>query len=217
MGLEPSAGARMNARYLSMSLAICILAQAFVAHAEIYTYTAEDGSIVFTNIPPKSLSNTTRKKQNTFDWTDKLGVLRKVHGVDISKYDAIIIEAAQYYTLPPALVKAMVAVESSFEPTAISPAGAQGLMQLMPPTAKAMLVHDVFDPRANVFGGARYLRLLTNDFKGDIQKTVAAYNAGPGAVKRYKGIPNYPETQKYVRRVLKLYRHYLKHWPAGKQ
>ena len=184
--------------------------------AEIYTYTAEDGSIVFTNIPPKSLKKAAPKKQNTFDWTDKLGVLRRVHRVDVKTYDALIVEAARYYTLPPALIKAMMAVESSFEPTAVSPAGAQGLMQLMPATAKAMQVHDSFDPKANVFGGTRYLRLLTNDFNGDIQKTVAAYNAGPGAVKRYKGIPNYPETQKYVKRVLKLYRHYLKHWPEGK-
>ena len=182
----------------------------------MYTYTAEDGSVVFTNIPPKHLAKTAPKKNNTFDWTDKLGVLRRVHRVDITAYDALIIEAAKYYTLPPALIKAMVAVESSFEPAAVSPAGAQGLMQLMPPTAKAMMVHDSFDPRANVFGGTRYLRLLTNDFGGDIQKTVAAYNAGPGAVKRNNGIPNYPETQKYVKRVLKLYRHYLKHWPAGK-
>lgn len=199
--------------------AMALLAVTFqpgTAQAEIYKYTAEDGSIVFTNIPPKSLQKTAVKKQNTFDWTDKLGVLRRVHRVDVTTYDALIIEAARYYTLPPALIKAMIAVESSFEPSAVSPAGAQGLMQLMPPTAKAMQVHDSFNPKANVFGGTRYLRLLTNDFEGDIQKTVAAYNAGPGAVKRYKGIPNYPETQKYVKRVLKLYRHYLKHWPAGK-
>ena len=206
----------MSKCWLPALLALLVFLPALSVKAEIYTYTAEDGSIVFTNIPPKHLAKTAPKKKNTFDWTDKLGVLRRVHRVDITTYDALILEAARYYTLPPALVKAMVAVESSFEPAAVSPAGAQGLMQLMPPTAKAMMVYDSFDPRANVFGGTRYLRLLTNDFGGDIQKTVAAYNAGPGAVKRYKGIPNYPETQKYVKRVLKLYRHYLKHWPAGK-
>jgi len=197
-------------------LAFSLLFLAMPLQAEMYSYTAADGSVVFTNIPPKHLKKVAAKKKNTFDWTDKLGVLRKVHRVDITTYDNLILEAAKYYTLPPALIKAMVAVESSFEPSAVSPAGAQGLMQLMPPTAKAMMVHDSFDPRANVFGGTRYLRLLTNDFKGDIQKTVAAYNAGPGAVKRNNGIPNYPETQKYVKRVLKLYRYYLKHWPAGK-
>ena len=206
----------MRQWFLPALIAQVLFFQSAALHAEIYKYPAPDGSVVFTNIAPKHLAKTAAKKKNTFDWTDKLGVLRRVHRVDITTYDALIIEAAKYYTLPPALIKAMVAVESSFEPAAVSPAGAQGLMQLMPPTAKAMMVHDSFDPRANVFGGTRYLRLLTNDFKGDIQKTVAAYNAGPGAVKRYKGIPNYPETQKYVKRVLKLYRHYLKHWPAGK-
>ena len=206
----------MKPWFVSAMALLALTLQPLVAEAEIYTYTAEDGSIVFTNIPPKSLKKAAPKKKNTFDWTDKLGVLRRVHRVDVTTYDKLILEAARYYTLPPALIKAMVAVESSFEPSAVSPAGAEGLMQLMPATAKAMKVHNSFDPRANVYGGTRYLRLLTNDFEGDIQKTVAAYNAGPGAVKRYKGIPNYPETQKYVKRVLKLYRHYLKHWPAGK-
>ena len=215
MELEQGGGPSMRL-FLSIAMALLIVPfQPSIGQAEIYKYTAEDGSIVFTNIAPKSLKKTEAKKRNTFDWTDKLGVLRRVHRVDVNTYDKLIIEAARYYTLPPALIKAMIAVESSFEPTAVSPAGAQGLMQLMPPTAKAMQVYDSFDPKANVFGGTRYLRLLTNDFDGNIQKTVAAYNAGPGAVKRYKGIPNYPETQKYVKRVLKLYRHYLKHWPEG--
>lgn len=181
-----------------------------ILRAEMYTYTAKDGSVVFTNINPNKKPKSLSQKENSFDWTDTLGVLRRVHRVNVTTYDKVIAEAAKYYSLPPQLVKAVVAVESSFEPTAVSPAGAQGLMQLMPKTAEAMQVADVFNPRANVFGGTRYLRLMANDFGGDIQKTVAAYNAGPGAVKRYKGIPNYPETQKYVKRVLKLYRYYLK-------
>ena len=107
----------------SIMALIAITFQPLSSQAEIYTYTAEDGSIVFTNIPPKSLKKAAAKKQNTFDWTDKLGVLRRVHRVDVTTYDKLIIEAARYYTLPPALIKAMIAVESSFEPTAVSPAG----------------------------------------------------------------------------------------------
>ena len=73
-----------------------------------------------------------------------------------------------------------------------------------------MKVSNSFDPKANIYGGTRYLRILATQFKGDLRKTVAAYNAGPTAVKRADGVPNYPETKKYVKRVLKLYRHYLK-------
>ena len=177
---------------------------------EIYSYIDKDGTLVFTNIKPAHLKPTKEKKRlNTFSWTDELGVLRKVHRVNVTSYDQEILEAAKYYTLPPELVKAVVAVESSFEPTAISPAGAQGLMQLMPKTGQEMQLRDPFHPRANIYAGTRYLRILANQFDGDIRKTIAGYNAGPGAVRRAGGVPNFPETQVYVQRVLKLYRHYL--------
>ena len=180
------------------------------ASEEIYSYVDKDGTLVFTNIPPAHLKPTKEKKRvNTFSWTDELGVLRKVHRVNVTTYDREIREAAQYYTLPPALIKAVVAVESSFEPTAISPAGAQGLMQLMPKTGQEMQLRDPFHPKANIYAGTRYLRILANQFDGDIRKTIAGYNAGPGAVRRAGGVPNFPETQVYVQRVLKLYRHYL--------
>jgi len=87
----------------------------------------------------------------------------------------------------------------------VSRAGAMGLMQLMPLTARSMGVFDPFDPRQNILAGARYLRILANRFKGDLVLTVAAYNAGEGAVDKYEGIPPYKETQRYVRRVLKHY------------
>jgi soluble lytic murein transglycosylase-like protein len=114
--------------------------------------------------------------------------------------------------LPPALVKAVIAAESAFDPRAVSKAGALGLMQLMPQTAREMRVGDVFDPRTNIFGGTRYLRLMANRFAGDVRRTAAAYNAGPEAVERSRDIPNIPETRTYVQRVLKLYRHYLQNW-----
>ena len=193
-------------------LILGILSTASSAHADVYIYTDKDGLIHITNIPenaPGSTPAKTKKTENTFNWKNDLGVLQRVHRVGVRKYDHLIQKAAEYYSLPPALIKAVIAVESSFESTAISPAGAQGLMQLIPPTAKEMSVVNAFDPEQNIYGGTRYLRVLANQFDGDLRLTVAAYNAGPGAVRRKGGIPNYAETKKYVKRVIKLYHHYL--------
>ena len=107
--------------------------------------------------------------------------------------------------MPEPFIRAVMRVESDFNPTVVSRAGAMGLMQLMPKTARSMGVADPFDARQNILGGARYLRILANRFKGDLVLTVAAYNAGEGAVEKYNGIPPYKETQRYVRRVLKHY------------
>jgi len=129
-----------------------------------------------------------------------------------AKFDKIIREAAKYYRLPPALIKALIAAESSFNPKAISPAGAIGLMQLMPATAKAMHINNPFSPRQSIYGGTRYIRTLANQFNGNLVPTIASYNAGPGAVKKYGGVPPYTETQQYVEKVLKIYRYYLEAW-----
>lgn len=125
-----------------------------------------------------------------------------------TRYDQWIREAATLYQIPEALIRAVIRVESDFDPRAVSPANARGLMQMIPETAERMLVTDVFDPRQNIFGGVRYLRVLANTFNGDLALTVAAYNAGEGAVMRYGGIPPYPETQDYVVRVVGYYRQY---------
>lgn len=122
-------------------------------------------------------------------------------------YDPLIERAARRHGVPPALVKAVVATESNFDPRAVSPKGAQGLMQLMPRTAAAVGVSDPFGPEENVSGGARYLRWLLDRY-GDWTRALAAYNAGPRAVDRYRGIPPYRETRAYVRRVLEYYRLY---------
>jgi len=112
-------------------------------------------------------------------------------------------EAAARYSLPEALIEAVMAVESNFNPTAVSHKGAAGLMQLMPMTAKEMYVFDLWNPKENIQGGARYLRVLANQYDGDLTKTLAAYNAGPDAVRRAgEKIPDIPETREYVRRVL---------------
>jgi soluble lytic murein transglycosylase-like protein len=113
--------------------------------------------------------------------------------------------AAERYNLPEPFLRAVMAVESNFDHLALSSKGAVGLMQLMPATASEMYVEDAWDPYQNIEGGARYLRILANQYQGDVPKTLAAYNAGPDAVRRAGGVPNIPETREYVRRVTELY------------
>jgi soluble lytic murein transglycosylase-like protein len=116
-------------------------------------------------------------------------------------YKAEIDAAAAKYGLDPALLRGLIRQESNFNPDAGSPAGAQGLCQLMPGTAAALGCTNVHDPAQNIDAGARYLRQQLDAFGGDVSKALAAYNAGPGAVKRYGGVPPYAETQNYVRQV----------------
>ena len=135
--------------------------------------------------------------------------IEKVLGKNASSangsFSQIIEAAAQKYKVDPGLVEAVVAVESGGDPNAVSPAGALGLMQLMPDTAAGLGVLDAFDPTQNIEGGVRYLRQLLNYFDGDVVKALAGYNAGPGAVDEYNGVPPYKETRSYVQRVLNAY------------
>jgi Transglycosylase SLT domain len=112
-------------------------------------------------------------------------------------------QAANKYNLPPGLIKGVIRAESNFRADAVSPAGAQGLMQLMPATAKELGVIKPFDIDQNIDGGSRYLRKMLDSFNGDIKLALAAYNAGPGTVRKYDGDVPYPETIKYIERVLR--------------
>jgi soluble lytic murein transglycosylase-like protein len=123
-----------------------------------------------------------------------------------AELEALAADVARRHGLDPALVLAVAAVESGFQPKAVSRKGAQGLMQLMPDTATSLGVADAFDPETNLEGGSRYLAELITLYGGDLTKALAAYNAGPGAVKRHGGVPPYQETRAYVKKVLERYK-----------
>jgi soluble lytic murein transglycosylase-like protein len=129
------------------------------------------------------------------------GAATSALGGEPSPFDGLIAAAAQRHGLDPALLKGLIRAESNFDPNAGSPAGAAGLVQLMPGTAASLGVTDRLDPVQSIDGGARYLRQQLDAFGGDLTKALAAYNAGPGAVARYDGVPPYAETQAYVQKV----------------
>ncbi len=179
--------------------------------ADIYTWTDKNGVIHFTNAPRgRQYRLAYRTGSGGLVGTATQRLIDRVPARDTSpsryrRYDEHIREAATLYQLPEALIRAVIKVESDYDPRVVSSAGAEGLMQLMPATAQAMRVPDSFDPRSNILGGSRYLRVLANRFGGDLVLTVAGYHAGERAVERYRSIPPYETTQRYVRMVLKQY------------
>ncbi len=181
----------------------------------VYKYVDADGTVHFTDAPTDRRFHevkipTSRVRLNYYPTPRSLRALTRdpLSGAGSGEaYDELIADLAVLHGVPPALVKAVIRAESHFNAQAVSKKGAQGLMQLMPGTADMMGVEDPFEPRDNVGGGTRYLRQLLDRF-GDPVWAVAAYNAGPEAVDRHGGIPPYPETREYVRRVMSYYRDY---------
>lgn len=182
-------------------LVICGLCPT-LARGDIYKYVDESGVIHLTNIPSRN------GVQYTLVWRERIHIDARV---DVVQYDSMISRAAQKYNIEKNLIRAVIKAESNFNPKAVSPVGARGLMQLMPATAAYLNVPDSFHPESNIEGGVKYLRYLFNLYQGDLKLALAAYNAGEGAVMRYGNrIPPFPETQTYVKRVLALYHTYNK-------
>lgn len=173
-----------------------LLARGVSAQAPILRYQGSDGRLYFTNLPPPPAST-----PHVVPWPS-LSAPRRAAQAPVLP---LIHRLAQQYSVDPRLVQAIITVESNFDPHAVSRAGAQGLMQLMPDTAARYRVEDPFDPHANIEGGVRYLRDLLRMFPSDLRHVLAAYNAGEGTVQQYGGVPPYPETRRYVERVLALY------------
>jgi soluble lytic murein transglycosylase-like protein len=168
------------------------------AHADIYRYTDENGVMHITNLPTSSDYKL---------WIKERRVIIRA-GIDMTKYGPLIQKASDKYKVDYSLVKAVIKAESNFNHKAVSPKGAQGLMQLMPKTAQGLKVNNSFDPKENIRGGVRYLRFLLDTFKGDVALAVAAYNAGLSRVAQYGGIPPYEETRNYVSKVLSYQKSY---------
>lgn len=209
-------------RALAVSSLACWLAfgtviRPTVVSADIFSYVDRDGVVHYTNVPQsgggwKRIYRETDPDTGSINAHHWAPIERKFDPERMTRYDPHIKEAAALYQLPEPFIRAVMMVESNFYPDVVSVDGARGLMQLMPATAASMGVIDAFDPRQNVLGGTRFLRLLANRFNGDLVLTVAAYNAGEGAVNKYGGVPPYAETRRYVRRVL---HHYYSFRGAG--
>jgi len=198
-------------------IALTGLALAPVTHraGELYSYVDEDGVAHFSNAPSDRRYRRVGRiatRSGVHEVTAGSGKTARPSPPVVSRtkqeFDQHIASAARRYQLPEALLRAVMVAESNQNAQARSAKGAMGLMQLMPGTAKDMYVADAWDPAQNIEGGARYLRILANQYDGDVEKTLAAYNAGPEAVRRAGGVPNYPETREYVRKVVALYQLY---------
>jgi soluble lytic murein transglycosylase-like protein len=184
-----------------------------VLRGAVYRVVRADGSVEYTNIQPANQRGRAVTMLFTYIATCVACNLRSpinwnTVALDFHSYAEVIGAASREFGVDQALLRAVIHAESAFNPRALSIKGAQGLMQLMPGTAGDMGVGDAFDAEQNIRGGARYLALLLRDFHGDERLAAAAYNAGEGAVQRYRGVPPFAETQVYVERVGTLRRRY---------
>ena len=170
------------------------------AEADVYKYIDSNGVLHFTNVPTSSNYRLYIKER------PRVAEERPA----TNRYDRLISDAAQKFKISFSLLKAMIKVESDYNPRAVSKKGAKGLMQIMPETRRALNIVNVFDPVENIMGGAQYFRQLFNRFDGKLPLALAAYNAGPTAVDQYQRIPPYRETEAYVEKVMNYYYVYKK-------
>jgi soluble lytic murein transglycosylase len=168
----------------------------------IYGYVDDSGVYHFTNIKPAN----NKKYQVVIPDRPKASLAFYSKTLNTDQYDSLIKQHSYNHGVDPTLVKAVMKAESNFNPQALSPKGAQGLMQLMPDTARHMSVYDPFDPDDNIRGGTRYLRLLDETFQGNLELILAAYNAGPNRVKEHNmNVPPFEETRNFIKRVKHYY------------
>ncbi|MEE4111989.1 MAG: lytic transglycosylase domain-containing protein [Desulfobacteraceae bacterium] len=182
-------------------ITVCLMVLlALPAAADIFMYIDSQGVMHFTNAP------------TTSDYRIYIKERPKRQGsvMDANRFDRYIDEAAGLHGVDFPLIKAVIRAESAFDPKAVSKKGALGLMQIMPENLAAFRVSDPFDPWQNIMGGARYLKALIQRFDGQVPLALAAYNAGPRAVDTHRGIPPIPETEAYVKKVMKFFYLYKK-------
>jgi soluble lytic murein transglycosylase len=175
-----------------------LIAAVSSVHADIYMYIDANGVMHFTNAP------TSNEHEYKVYLKERTSVSKKFYSTN--KYDHFITDASEQTGVDSRLLKAMIKAESDFNTRAVSKKGAMGLMQIMPENFKMLDLENPFDPMQNIRAGARYFQQLYKRFNGKLALSLAAYNAGPTAVDRYKRIPPYQETEEYVRRVLRYYR-----------
>jgi soluble lytic murein transglycosylase-like protein len=189
--------------HLSRLFILSFLLWPVVSGADIYRYVDGEGVVHFSNTQPD--------EKFTLYLREGPQAAPRAQGVNLPGagwMTGYVERFSKANDLPPALVHAIIKAESNGQRKAVSPKGAKGVMQLMPFTSKRMRVADPFDPIENIEGGVKYIKELLVTFEGNLTNTVAAYNAGPAAVRKYGGVPPYQETRLYVRRVMALYRQY---------
>ncbi|KAF0189764.1 MAG: soluble lytic murein transglycosylase-like [Desulfobulbaceae bacterium] len=198
-----------------LCLVVALLCAPSPGQAEVYTYVDAQGTRYYTNVPASGKyqlhqsQEVVISKPTSQPWPEvRIGGRRDWPKGSSEAYDLQISQCSYRYNVDPYLIKAIIRAESGFDCNAQSGKGAQGLMQLMPGTARDLNVANPFDPRANIDGGTRYFRTMLDTFNGNIPLSLAAYNAGPNLVKQTNRMPEIPETVEYVQRVLHHYKAY---------
>jgi Transglycosylase SLT domain/Domain of unknown function (DUF4124) len=188
---------------LILSAFVVMLLSINASEADIYKSVDENGVICYTDIPlRKNAERIMRTQRVTVDTKEKNQAKAEMRKMELH---GIVKEKSAKYNIDPSLVHAVIKAESNGNPYAVSRKGAQGLMQLMPTTARDLQVQNPFDPEENIDGGTRYLKYLLERFNGDLTLALAAYNAGPKAVEKSGSVPQIPETRQYVQKVLSFY------------